>query len=357
MNTTQDAKKLITEFRSKHSASLEKIPAASEKLREVCGKIQQTWSGSFAGWHGNMYFRDFQIPTICEQFNGEWGGVGINGIPDGWEEKKPEEVRAKIEKSFGDNFSVKNFEDEIKTLRKEAGALKNEITITFSAFPFDTNTEKEKGLFAQIENYEFGKSKGEFIRNELPKTMMSRDTEALRQGICIASWLYYTGVALEGESLSEAINNFLGLVDRLVRQLEIKKTNVAATASISSDKLSYLHSEIYNKCHSLYEKGEYAEAVEKGFKVVRDKLRKLTGHETGSEAFGKGKLHIKGAAAANVDKDFNEAVKFLTMAIDRFRNEKSHTSDAKIDDPVRAYEYLRLSSLAMNLLEDAEILP
>ena len=82
----------------------------------------------------------------------------------------------------------------------------------------------------------------------------------------------------------------------------------------------------------------------------------MTGYETGAEAFGKGKLHIKGAAAPNVDQDFNNAVKFLTMAIDQFRNEKSHTSDAKIDDPIRAYEYLRLSSLAMNLLEDAEIL-
>jgi len=119
--------------------------------------------------------------------------------------------------------------------------------------------------------------------------------------------------------------------------------------------LASLHPEIYAKCHELYEKGAYPEAAEKGFKVVRDRLRKLTGHETGSEAFGKGKLHIKGAAASNVDGDFNEAVKFLTMAIDRFRNEKSHTSDAKMDDPVRAYEYLRLSSLAMNLLENTEI--
>ncbi|BCX16112.1 MAG: hypothetical protein KatS3mg098_341 [Candidatus Parcubacteria bacterium] len=122
------------------------------------------------------------------------------------------------------------------------------------------------------------------------------------------------------------------------------------------NQLNNLHQEIYNKCFDLYQKGAYAEAVEKSFKVVRDRLRKLTGYETGSEAFGKGKLHIKGAAAQNVDQDFNDAVKFLTMAIDRFRNEKSHTSDAKIDDPVRAYEYLRLSSLAMNLLEDSEIL-
>ena len=117
-----------------------------------------------------------------------------------------------------------------------------------------------------------------------------------------------------------------------------------------------IHPEIYAKCHELYENGAYAEAVEKGFKVVRDKLRTLTSYETGSEAFGKGKLHIKGAAAPNVDEDFNKGVQFLTMAIDRFRNEKSHTSDGKIKDPVRAYEYLILSSLAMYLLDNAEIL-
>ncbi len=112
-----------------------------------------------------------------------------------------------------------------------------------------------------------------------------------------------------------------------------------------------------SKCRHLFETGAYSEAVEKSFKVVRDRLRNLTGHETGSEAFGKGKLHIKGAAAPNVDRDFNEGVKFLTMAIDKFRNEKSHTSDGNITDPQHAYEYLVLSSLAMHLLDRAEIIP
>jgi len=125
-------------------------------------------------------------------------------------------------------------------------------------------------------------------------------------------------------------------------------------SSVPSD-LSMLHPEIFNKCQDPYEKGLYAEAVEKGFKIVRDKLRELTSYETGSEAFGKGKLHIKGASAPNVDNDFNNGVKFLTMAIDMFKNEKGHTSKAKIDDPKKAYEYLTLSSLAMNLLDQAEI--
>lgn len=99
----------------------------------------------------------------------------------------------------------------------------------------------------------------------------------------------------------------------------------------------------------------YADAAEKSFKVVKDRLRSLTGYEKGSDAFGKVKLHIKGATAPHLDHDYNEAVKFLTMAIDNFRNEKSHTSESNITK-TRALQYLVLSSLAMDFLDKAEIL-
>jgi uncharacterized protein (TIGR02391 family) len=138
------------------------------------------------------------------------------------------------------------------------------------------------------------------------------------------------------------LNNLMGRLELAVRE------------SPDAIVIDSLHPEIYAKCRNLYEGGDYAEAVEKSFKLVRDKLRALTGYETGSEAFGKGHLHVNGAAATHVDEDFQNGVKFLTMAIDRFRNEKSHTADGNISDPIRAYEYLRLSSLAMHLLEGAQ---
>jgi len=140
-----------------------------------------------------------------------------------------------------------------------------------------------------------------------------------------------------------------------VEKLEslIERLELAVGESPDAIAMESLHPEIYSKCRNLYEGGDYAEAVEKSFKLVRDKLRTLTGYETGSEAFGKGSLHVDGAAAPHVEEDFQEGVKFLTMAIDRFRNEKSHTADGNISDRVRAYEYLRLSSLAMHLLEGA----
>jgi len=355
VNVIKTTKKLIKKFRDEQINILGNIPKLSEKLGEACSRVELSWSGSFAGWHGKMYYRNFQIPSIHERFSGEWGG--LNGIPDGWEEKQPEEVRVKIEELVGDNFSVEKFEEDIKKLREDAKRFKDEIIVTFSSVIFDSNTVKEKDLFIQIENFKFGSTKEEYINDRLPKTIMSRDTEALRQGICLASWLYYEGAALGGKNIYEAIKNFFTLLDRLIRRLEMKIKSDSKSISVTKKHLADLHPQIYSKCYDLYEKNVYAEAVEKSFKVVRDRLRKIAGYETGADAFGKGKLHIRGAAAPNVDRDFNDAVKFLTMAIDRFRNEKSHTSDAKIDDSIRAYEYLRLSSLAMNLLEDTEILP
>jgi uncharacterized protein (TIGR02391 family) len=155
---------------------------------------------------------------------------------------------------------------------------------------------------------------------------------------------YYFKLKIKSPQFEEAISKYESLVSK-------KSDKVTA----SNKTLYGIHPEVESKCMSLYNSGAHAEAVEKSFKIVKDKLRILTGYESGSEAFGKGKLHIKGASAENVDSDFNKAVQFLMMAIDMFRNEKSHTSDARIEDPVRAYQYLAMSSLALYLLENSEI--
>ncbi len=152
----------------------------------------------------------------------------------------------------------------------------------------------------------------------------------------------------------EELQKKKAVLESCIEQIQLLHGTIAPpTAQSEPDGL---HPQIHSKCAELSASGAFAEAVEKSFKVVRDRLRSLTNYETGSEAFGKGRLHIRGAAAPNVDSDFNQGAKFLMMAIDMFRNEKSHTSNAKITDPARAQQYLMLSSLAMYFLDDAEIL-
>ena len=65
-----------------------------------------------------------------------------------------------------------------------------------------------------------------------------------------------------------ALESGLFWLDQLIGRLEI-----AVGQSPDAIAIESLHPEIYAKCRNLYEGGDYAEAVEKGFKLVRDKLR------------------------------------------------------------------------------------
>ena len=113
------------------------------------------------------------------------------------------------------------------------------------------------------------------------------------------SHLYYEGVAYEVRSISDAVKAFIKLLERL--ELYIACAAGSTTFQVSeAGPLGTLHPDILAKCRKLYDDGTYPEAVEKSFKIVKDRLRKLTGYETGADAFGKGKLHIRGAAAPNV---------------------------------------------------------
>ena len=56
------------------------------------------------------------------------------------------------------------------------------------------------------------------------------------------------------------------------------------------DDFGTMHPTIQSKCGALYEDRYYVQAVERGFKIVKDRLRHLTGFERGGDAFGKGSL-------------------------------------------------------------------
>jgi uncharacterized protein (TIGR02391 family) len=332
---------------------VDKLSKAAEKIQRACEKLDRSWSGSYAGYHGRLYFRAFEAPPLNLQFSPEWGG--IQGIPVGWAERSPEEVKSAIEQLIGTNFSLDEIESLSLALAEQSEDFRTELLDEISGTELShTSVERNLELLSELKDCKFGYSKDDFVKNQIPKTLASRDSRAVLQGVCIPSHIYFGGIGFEAQSRANAVRMFLKLLDRLSRCIERLEDEPAEPKEVRS-VLDKLHPEVLAKCRHLYETGAFAEAVEKSFKIVKDRLRQLTGYESGSDAFGKTKLRIDGASAANVDDDFNRAVKFLTMAIDCFRNEKSHTSDAKIADPVRAFEYLTLSSLALNLLENARI--
>ena len=307
-----------------------------EKVKQACKDINKSWSGSSLTTHAKYYFQNYQEPPVRNRFNIEWGL--INGVPNGWVEKTNEEITKEIEDRAGVNLEdlkskATKFEEDFASLKKGVVLELVELGITD---------------IVDIEGFKF-KSATNYFNDIFPSSFRTRDSSAVSSGTYIVPQIYFEAIMLfllsapsQIEDLIYQINKKMKLVQQTLKKQE------------ASD-FAHIHNTIKEKCLTLYNSGAYAEAVEKSFKIVKDELRKLTSYESGSEAFGKGGLHIKGASAQNVDDDFNQAAKFLMMAIDMFRNEKSHTSDAKIVDPIRAYQYLAMSSLALSLLENSEI--
>jgi len=345
--------KQASAFKTEASPIAERLLKDARQIMTACQRIGRSWSTSFAGYHGLLYYKNFQSPPLVHRFSPEWGG--INGLPEGWDQRTPEQVREAIEKLIGPKFSIDEAETHASDLAKRAKDLRAALIDDRLSDAMTTN--RADRIVSEIKKLSFGGVKTAYVKAQLPKGLMTRDSGAALQGICTPSHIYYEGVAAEIEATAGSVLEFITLLDRLLESL---RETAPITSRVSEIPLETLHPEICAKCDKLYRDGAYPEAVEKSFKIVRDRLRKYTGHETGAKAFGKGNaagksLYVKGAAASNVDKDFNEAVKFLAMAIDNFRNEKSHTSDAKIEDPIRAYEYLRVASLALHLLDSAEL--
>ena len=254
---------LLSDFQANHSNKVQTARDFAGRLLQASRRIQRSWSGSFAGWHGTMYFRDFSPPSVYERFSGEWGGV--NGIPDGWEERQPEIVQAKIEELVGSSFSIEQFEDTLRRLRKAADILKEDIILNVDPKVIEALSAREKDLVGRVEEFDFGKTTGQFVTESLPKTLVSRDSEALRQGTCVPAWLYYEGIGLEAQTLCETIEAFFQLTDRLVVAME--KDQIGDVMKSGAGPFDTLHREIRNKCQELYEKKVYPEAVEKASRL------------------------------------------------------------------------------------------
>lgn len=219
-NTLNNINELISDFSKKTSTIINELNLESDKLMHVCNEVGKSWSGSFVGYHGQLYFQGFGIPKHNERFSGEWGG--INGIPKGWEKTDETLVKKEIENRISKDFSIDKIEQEEKKLKKKVEALQHEIVIALAGINLD-DFPKEKDLFNKIEEYEFGKGKAYFIDSMIPNQLMSRDQEALMQGTCIPAHVYFLGLSQGIKDTCESINSFLKLTDRLIRQLQIKK--------------------------------------------------------------------------------------------------------------------------------------
>ncbi|GAG61268.1 unnamed protein product, partial [marine sediment metagenome] len=110
MDIISNLENLVSDFKNKNQRFLREIPSLTEKIRNICTVIERSWSGSFSGHHGSLYYGNFEPPPLNRRFSIEWGT--IHGLPEGWRQRQPEEVMREIENRIGGDFSTKKLEKD-----------------------------------------------------------------------------------------------------------------------------------------------------------------------------------------------------------------------------------------------------
>lgn len=112
-----------------------------------------------------------------------------------------------------------------------------------------------------------------------------------------------------------------------------------------------LQKEVFDHVQNLLNSENYFNAVEESYKIVRQKLKEITGSEKAHEAFaGHNLIKIFGQKpVSQAEIDYFEGVKFLHMSIQNLRNEKAHTPAQAMDKNL-AIHYISLASLAYDLI-------
>jgi uncharacterized protein (TIGR02391 family) len=126
----------------------------------------------------------------------------------------------------------------------------------------------------------------------------------------------------------------------------------STSATIDNNLISIvIRPEIYEHIKRYLDTEDYFHAVEESYKVVRDKLRTITGQEQAHKAFSEENYAVifGHAPQTDIEKDFFEGTKFLHMALQKFRNEKAHSLAGNLDRNL-AIHYLSLASLAYDLI-------
>lgn len=192
------------------------IPEAN-KWVEAGTDIFRAWSGSYCGYHSELYFSDFARPPLGQQFSPEWGG--INGIPPGWNLRSHEDVKARMQWLAG-GVDLDEIEKKTAEMLRPVRELKDKLLIELSPLHNASGFQKEKELLGIVENFKWGISRGEYVHANTPSQYITRDSEAMNQGVRVPAHLFYEAVAAECSSQCRSAQEFLKLSQRILRPLE-----------------------------------------------------------------------------------------------------------------------------------------
>lgn len=158
-------------------------------------------------------------------------------------------------------------------------------------------------------------------------------------------------------------------IDDIEQSIELTVDDAVHTHDVQSATVAAIENgivhigirdELYRHIEQYIQNEDYFHAVEEAYKFVRERLKDVSGSEKATEAFGYEANNQVDYAKIfghepidDIEKDFFKGVRFLHLAVQFLRNEKSHSLATTLDKNI-ALQYITLASLAYDLISRGE---
>lgn len=220
-NTIEDLHSKVVALDNDVSPRLREFKAQLNAKLQITTRLEEASSRSWAGYHANLYYKEYERPSLDKMFNPEWGG--ISKIPEGWSERTIEEVTAYVESIHG-GILLEEIEKNVQGTVERVAALKSEICTELSPFIGIKGMDNESELLQHLERITYGHSANDYVKQRIPDQITTRDTRAIFQGIGVPPHVWYQARIFSTLSAVSAIENTLTTSKRLIRQMEIKQS-------------------------------------------------------------------------------------------------------------------------------------
>ena len=193
-----------------------------ERLKQNFAQLSRAFSGSWIGYHANVYYQDFQIPLPGDHFSPEWGLMQVYGNPtsQNWIEYLRDDVHSAIIRDIDPEFETRlsQISDQAKNVLNENFEI---VYMILAALLEDSETMTLNRIHDGIKNIHRDLSANTLISAMRPQNMMTRDSTAASQGSITPVHCVVQAETLELLHPFTALESLIGCASRILKYMEI----------------------------------------------------------------------------------------------------------------------------------------
>ena len=333
-----------------------------KSLVEAINKISRSFSGSWLGYHANVYYENFNLPPHGHHFNQEWGlnKNFSNRASSAYREYNFEEVKLAAYKIA----SNPNLEPARKLAQESLPLFEDCKSDTLSILAIELSIASDNFLETikkEVQDLKFH-SRREIIESFKPQiAVVTRDTLARNQGYKAPPHIRIKAELTELHNSTALLIELANLIKKAELHLSRKQKpmNQKEPTKLGFEEL--LHPLIMEHCYQLFEDGHYRDAVLNSVIAIFDYIRErskseIDGERLISHVFSLDNpililSELQSESGKNDQKGFMQIFKGVYQGV---RNPKAHSLTNDLT-PMKAAQYLIFSSLLARRVEEAKI--